>query len=226
MHRSAWASALVLAIGCTTEKAAPPAATPPGDAAVAAVASGVGDAVKQLSDPQQAVRDSAAVAVRKALAANANAASDRFTGKWVTYFVNGLAENDIQYTHGEYQRFTTYYDNGQLAYEQRYVGGKIDGPELGYHRDGKRAYAIEHAMGKSVGRWLHWFPNGKVETEQTYVDGELDGSVVHWREDGTKSSRMDYRNGKETGQAAWDEHGKLLYARGTASAESGRGTSP
>ena len=28
---------------------------------------------------------------------------------------------------------------------------------------------------------------------------------------------IEYRAGKETGQAAWDEQGKLLYARGTAS---------
>ena len=48
-------------------------------------------------------------------------------------------------------------------------------------------------------------------------DGELDGPSIQYREDGTKVSRIDYKAGKETGQAAWDEGGKLLYARGTAS---------
>jgi hypothetical protein len=139
-----------------------------------------------------------------------------FSGRWVTYFVNGVVDHDIQYLHGTYERFTANHDNGQVAYEQRYKDGRIDGPEVGFHRDGRRAYEIAHSAGKSAGHWVHWYPNGKVQSEQTYVDGDLDGPSIHWREDGTKSSRIDYRRGKETGQAAWDEQGKLLYARGTA----------
>lgn len=138
-----------------------------------------------------------------------------FSGKWVTYFVNGAVAHDIQYKGGSYERFSAYYDNGQLTYEQRYVDGKIDGAEVGYHPSGKKAYEINHSAGKNVGRWVHWYPNGKLESEQTYVAGALDGKVIHWREDGTKSSRIDYRAGKEIGQAAWDEKGKLLYAHGS-----------
>jgi hypothetical protein len=139
-----------------------------------------------------------------------------FSGKWVTYFVNGVVDNDIQYAKGTCERFTAHYDNAQLAYEQRYKNGQIDGAEIGYHPDGSKAYEIRHAAGKSVGRWVHWYANGKIESEETYVNGVLEGTSTHWRQDGTKSTRMDYKAGKETGQAAWDEHGKLLYAHGSA----------
>jgi hypothetical protein len=142
-----------------------------------------------------------------------------FTGKWTTYFVNGVLSHDIDYSKGTYRRFASYYDNGQLVYEQRYVDGTIDGPEVGYHRDGKKAYEGKYAGGKRIGRWVHWHPNGKMESEETYVDGERDGTSTNWREDGTKSVRFDYKAGKETGQAAWDEKGKLLYAHGTAENE-------
>lgn len=70
-----------------------------------------------------------------------------------------------------------------------------------------------------VGRATFWYPDGKLETEQSYVNGALDGSSIHYRRDGTKSSRIDHRLGEETGQAAWDEQGKLLYARGSAEKE-------
>lgn len=139
-----------------------------------------------------------------------------FSGHWLTYFVNGAPSHDIDYAHGAYTRFAAYHDTGQLAYEQRYVNGRIDGDEVGYHPSGARAYEIHHRAGKSVGLWRHWFPNGKLETEQTYVNGELDGTSTTYREDGTKSVQFDYKAGKETGQAAWDEHGTLLYAHGTA----------
>jgi len=256
------------------------------------------DDIAKLSSPDPAVRDAAAAAIRKAIAANPSAAGDRgeafwkaklatiklgitreqldailpnqgegtmggnsgettnlrvddywtvsahfdrsqllrelsaltrsvrvvwvqppagFSGKWTGYFVNGIAARVIVYTAaGKYERFTSYYDNGQLTYEQRYVNGEIDGPELGFHRDGRSAYDIHHAAGKNAGHWVHWYPDGKMQSEERYKDGVLDGTSSNWRPDGTKSSRIDYRAGQETGQAAWDEQGKLIYARGSA----------
>ncbi|PKN24098.1 MAG: hypothetical protein CVU65_12730 [Deltaproteobacteria bacterium HGW-Deltaproteobacteria-22] len=144
-----------------------------------------------------------------------------YSGKWITYFVNGLMSHEIRYKNGVYESFRTYYDNGQLVSEQTYVNGRIHGPELGFHRNGARSYSIAYDDGKSTGRWAHWYPDGKLQSEHTYKDGKPHGSNVNYRPDGTKSSRIDYRDGVETGQAAWDEQGKLLYARGTAAAAAG-----
>jgi len=140
-----------------------------------------------------------------------------FSGAWTTYRVNGVVDHRIEYMNGKYVRFASYHDNGQLVSEQRYKDGAIDGPEVGFHRGGQKAYAIEHAAGKAVGRWVHWYSNGNLQSERNYVDGKLDGVTMYWREDGTKSSRVDYRHGEETGQAGWDQHGVLVFARGSAS---------
>ena len=139
-----------------------------------------------------------------------------YTGPWITYFANGNVNHDFEYAAGVYVRVTSHYDNGQEAYTQRYVGGVADGLELGFHRDGAKAYSIQRAGGEHVGTWTHWYPSGTKQLEQTYVAGKLDGLSTGWREDGSQDYQMHYKAGVETGQAAWDEHGKLLYAHGTA----------
>lgn len=141
---------------------------------------------------------------------------DGYTGPWVTYFASGQVASDIEYAGGTYARFTARYDNGQESYTQRYVGGVADGPEVGYHRDGSKAYAIQRARGENVGTWTHWYPSGQKQSEETYVAGKLDGVMAGWRQDGSKDYEIHYKAGVETGQAAWDAQGKRLYAHGTA----------
>jgi hypothetical protein len=139
-----------------------------------------------------------------------------FTGRWQTYFANGRLSHDIEYAHGVYVTFTSYFDNGQLVMKQHYVDGKNDGEEAAFHDNGAKAYVGHYAMGKMIGHWTHWFPDGRVETEQDYNDqGELDGQSWTYRPDGSKV-RFDYHAGKETGQAAWDEQGVLIYAHDSA----------
>jgi hypothetical protein len=140
----------------------------------------------------------------------------RYTGRWVTYFAHGRVAHEIEYLEGHYARFVAFHDNGQRAYEQRYVRGRIDGVEVGYDREGRRAYELHHAMGRNVGRWVHWHPNGRVQSEETWVDGQLQGVSRRWRADGTRETEFHYARGQEIGQAAWDERGTLRYAQGAA----------
>ena len=140
-----------------------------------------------------------------------------FTGRWVTYYVNGHIENDFTYTHGVYAQQSMYYANGQLVMTRHYVDGKLEGVETAFHDNGRTSYEGRYAGDKMVGHWMHWFPDGKVETDQTYdVDGNLDGPSTTYRPDGTKQVTFEYSHGVETGQAAWDEHGKLEYVHGSA----------
>lgn len=117
-----------------------------------------------------------------------------------------------------YRRFTARFDNGQLASEQTYVDGKIDGSEHGFFRDGAKAYDIQHRAGASVGTWTHWHPNGQKASEQHFVDGKRDGQTYNWRADGSKATLFIYVAGKETGQASWAADGTLQYAHGAAQA--------
>ena len=142
----------------------------------------------------------------------------KHTGSWITYFTNGVIAHDIDYVDGVYRRFTARFDNGQLASEQTYVDGKIDGSEHGFFRDGAKAYDIQHRAGASAGTWTHWHPNGQKASEQHFVDGQRDGQAYNWRADGSKATLFIYLAGKETGQAAWATDGTSQYAHGTAQA--------
>ncbi len=137
------------------------------------------------------------------------------SGRWVTYFVTGTIAHDIDYDHGSYRRFAAYHDSGHLASEQRYKDDGIDGPEVGFHPDGAKAYEIGYADGKPAGHWQHWYPDGTRQSEVTYVDGVRHGRSTEWRPDGTRAVLFEHDHGRELGQTAWDEHGALLYARGS-----------
>jgi hypothetical protein len=141
---------------------------------------------------------------------------DGYTGRWMTYHVNGALAYDIDYLTGTYARFRSYYASGQLVYEQLYVDGKVHGPAAGFHEDGAKSYTGRYDAGKQTGAWVHWHPNGVKASEQTYVDGTLDGVATTWRADGSKSLERFMRAGTETGQASWDERGVLQYAHGEA----------
>jgi hypothetical protein len=140
-----------------------------------------------------------------------------FTGRWITYYVDGHIDNDFTYNHSVYAQQSTYYDNGQLVMTRHYVAGKLEGPERAFHDNGRVAYEGQYAGNNMVGHWVHWYPDGKIETEQSYdADGKLDGSSTTYRPDGSKQVTFEYSHGVETGQAGWDEHGILEYAHGSA----------
>jgi hypothetical protein len=145
-----------------------------------------------------------------------------FSGKWLTYFVNGAVAAENDYASGTVTHIADYFDNGQPQSLTTFVGDKPEGPAVTYFRDGKKATEGRYAAGKRVGPWVEYYANGKRYVEMSYVDGEQDGIVIHWRADGTKESRMDFRLGKETGQAAWDERGTLVYARGSTDQDGGK----
>ncbi len=144
------------------------------------------------------------------------AAPENYSGRWVTYYVNGVVDREIDCRAGRHERIATRHDNGQLQSEQRFVDGKADGRAVGYYPDGKKMSEVEYAGGEMAGRWVNWYPNGNKQAESTYLAGKLDGVSTGWREDGSKAHEIHYRRGEETGQAAWDERGSLLYARGSA----------
>ncbi|MGD0094614.1 MAG: toxin-antitoxin system YwqK family antitoxin [Planctomycetota bacterium] len=139
-----------------------------------------------------------------------------FTGRWLTYFVNGRIVHDIEYKKGQYVSFKAFHDNGQLSYEQTYVDGQIAGPDIGYYPDGKKSYEGRYVKGKQDGGWTHWYQNGKKESEASYVNGEQHGISTTWYENGRKWLERHYDHGRCTGEAAWDKNGKLQYAHGTA----------
>lgn len=146
-----------------------------------------------------------------------------YSGKWVTYFVNGLPSHEIQYSDGRYRLFKKFHDNGLLSVEQKYPDGQIDGPEIGRYPDGRKSYEGSYSGGKRAGVWVHWYPNGKKQLEEIYYSGGTLRGRTSWHENGVKSLESKYGpDGKETEQAAWKEDGSLAYAHGSLEGAKGQ----
>jgi hypothetical protein len=145
-----------------------------------------------------------------------------FTGKWKTYFINGVVAGEADCSSGHVTHLATFFDNGQLQSSSDIVYGKPDGASVAFFRDGTKQSEGRYARGERVGPWVEYHRNGKPSLEATYVDGKVEGIELERREDGSLSTRFDYHAGAQTGQAAWDENGKLIYARGTTAPDAGK----
>lgn len=96
-----------------------------------------------------------------------------FTGKWVTYFVNGEKATEIDYKDGEYNgTYTSFYANGQKCYEQHYVNGVIQGRDQGWHENGKQSYTGQYVNDRQDGLWVWWNADGTKQKEVVYKMGK------------------------------------------------------
>lgn len=100
-----------------------------------------------------------------------------FTGKWITYFVNGQKSTEIEYKDGEYNgTYTSFYSNGQKSYEQQYLNGVIHGPDQGWHENGQRSYTGQYVNDRQDGLWTWWNPDGTKQKEVLYKMGKPVGA--------------------------------------------------
>lgn len=101
-----------------------------------------------------------------------------FSGKWITYFVNGQKATEIDYKDGEYNgTYTSFYANGQKSYEQHYVNGVIQGPDQGWHENGQQSYTGQYVNDRQDGLWIWWNPDGTKQKEVLYKMGKTVGGA-------------------------------------------------
>lgn len=94
---------------------------------------------------------------------------EKYSGKWVVYFVNGQKSHEINYKDGQYLgKFTSYRSNGSKCYVQHYTEKGADGADTGYHPSGKVAYQGQYRAGKQVGTWTWFDEAGNVTSTKSY----------------------------------------------------------
>lgn len=92
-----------------------------------------------------------------------------FTGKWITYFVNGQKSHEIKYKNGKYSgEFISYYSNGSKSVVQHYSDGKADGKDTGYYPSGRIAYQGQYKNGTQIGIWTWYKEDGRVISTEKY----------------------------------------------------------
>ena len=96
---------------------------------------------------------------------------EKFTGRWILYFINGTKSHEISMKNGHYfGEFIAYHANGAKAYVQHYIDNVADGSDTGYHRSGKIAYTGQHKAGKQVGTWTWFDESGRISSTRTYPE--------------------------------------------------------
>lgn len=139
----------------------------------------------------------------------------KFTGKWVTFHVNGQKHHEIEYRDGGYHgTLIAYYDNGRRAFEQHYQNGLANGPDIGWFRDGARSYTGQYRAGNRDGTWTHWHENGAIRSQEQLEDGRPHGVTTRWHPDGQKQHETHFVDGVQHGtDTYWDGSGRVLWAR-------------
>jgi len=94
----------------------------------------------------------------------------KFTGTWITYFVNGQKSHEIEYKDGIYfGEFIAYHGNGTKLYVQHYDSSGCNGDDTGYFPSGKVMYQGHYKNGNQAGIWTWFKENGSVATTQDHT---------------------------------------------------------
>jgi antitoxin component YwqK of YwqJK toxin-antitoxin module len=138
-----------------------------------------------------------------------------FTGTCTTYYVNGQKAFEMEYKNGKYGgSFTAFHDNGRKSVEQHYVDGTCSGADRGWYVDGAPAYEGNYVNGKQDGMWTHWSEDGRLRSRYNFRAGKYQGTHIAWHENGQKQHECTYQNGEKQGpDNAWNADGELLWSR-------------
>ena len=100
----------------------------------------------------------------------------------------------------------TYWENGNVKSELRYVDGKLNGECLWYYANGKKMTEATYKNGEIDGEMKKWFENGQLFQEGSYVDGLMDGPWFVYYPSGALAAKAYYKMG--TGkQICYEESG-------------------
>lgn len=75
-----------------------------------------------------------------------------FTGTWITYFINGQKNHEINYKDGHcFGESIAYHANGARSLVMHYDGQSAHGEDTGYYPSGKVYYRGQYQNGKPIG---------------------------------------------------------------------------
>lgn len=116
----------------------------------------------------------------------------------------------------------TWYDDGGLARSATLDHGRLDGPFMEWHRNGKPAVAGRYRADLRDGTWTLWFESGQREEECAYERDLRNGPFAAWWPNGRPRTRGRHCRGLQCGTwTTWDEAGRAL---GTATYDEIRAT--
>jgi len=95
----------------------------------------------------------------------------KFTGTWITYFINGQKSHEVNYKDGKYNgQFISFHADGSKAVVQHYIDNVAEGEDVGYSPSGRIMYRGIYKAGVQVGTWTWYNEDGTVRSTQEHAN--------------------------------------------------------
>lgn len=136
---------------------------------------------------------------------------NRFAGKYVAWWPNGLIQEEGTYTEGRrHGLFTFYHENGQPRERGAFTDGARTGIWISWHENGRKRSEGLYENDHKIGDWREWHEDEAKAMVGKYVDGELDGEVRWFWPGGEPRRLSEMVRGKRSGVfQEWDQEGRL-----------------
>jgi antitoxin component YwqK of YwqJK toxin-antitoxin module len=93
-----------------------------------------------------------------------------------------------------------FYDVDLIHVESTWRDGRLDGPWVQFHRDGRKAAEGRYRAGEKHGPWTYWFEGGQVSEEVAFDMGRRHGRFVQWWPGGKKRTEGSFCFGLQCGR--------------------------
>lgn len=105
----------------------------------------------------------------------------------------------------------SYWDNGKLKSELRYVDGRLNGVCVWYDSNGWRQTQACYRNDTLEGQYLRWYQSGQLAEERWYKNGMQDSICRIYSEKGNLASEDHYVGGKLNGETKkWYDNGQVF----------------
>jgi antitoxin component YwqK of YwqJK toxin-antitoxin module len=123
--------------------------------------------------------------------------SNRKTGIWKTYYLNGKLKSEITYVNNKADGYAKiYYENGKISEEGIWKGTKWVGQYKYYHENGNRAYEWNfNNEGKRTGEQRYYHESGALMIKGEWADGKENGIITEYDNEGNIKSEKVFTSG-------------------------------
>ena len=113
-----------------------------------------------------------------------------------SYWANGKLKSEQRYVDGKLDgAYKTWYENGQVFQDGQYANGMMDGSWLIFYPDGQ--LASKAVYDKGTGKQTCYDNDGCIIMEVSYVDNMKHGKEIHYATDGTVVQIVEYDHGEK-----------------------------
>ena len=116
-------------------------------------------------------------------------------GECISYYANGQISRNMKYLSGEPDSvYNVYYSNGKLAEDNYFLFGNLHGIIKDYYPEGRLKIISNYLNDELNGEYIKYYSNGQIQKKEKYLNGKKHGLAVYYAENGKLIKRLHYYN--------------------------------